>query len=335
MTIREWVHSMPLEKDPNSVTEPRKVASKQLSPIHETEEFRQPQMRFRGFALALAALLLCFVVPLWHLLKFAAGSTLYSHVFLIPLISLCLVWSQRRGLPPPSEPPRQLAAFLLITGFVVLAGYWVAVGSAMTLSEEDSLAFTTLSFLLFFFGVCCLFLGRETLRAIAFPLLFLIFVAPFPTFLREEIELLSQHSSAATADAMLRLSGMPVFRDGLSFQLPGIRLYVAQECSGIHSSLVLFLTSLVASHLFLRTPWRRAVLVLAVFPLAILRNGFRIFVIGQLCVCKGSEMLDSAIHRQGGPVFFALSLVPFFLLLAVLRKLDRAAQEAKPRLGGD
>lgn len=325
---------MPPDKLLNPAREARRIAPKRQPAACDDELPRRPGWA-RGFALATTALVLCFSVPLYHLFLFAAGSTLYAHIFLIPLISLYLIWLRRRRLPPHSEPPRQLAVFLLITGFLVLAGYWVAVGSMLTLTEEDSLAFTTLSFLLCFFGTCCSFLGRETLRAIIFPLVFLVFMVPFPAFLREGIELLSQHGSAAAADAMFRLSGVPIFREGLGFQLPGIRLYVAQECSGIHSSLVLFLTSLVASHLFLRTPWKRAVLVLAVFPLAILRNGFRIFVIGQLCVRIGAEMLESAIHREGGPLFFALSLIPFFLLLIVLRRSDRVVKEVKPeQLGG-
>jgi exosortase C (VPDSG-CTERM-specific) len=325
---------MPPDELPNSVKEQRKIVPKRLPPLQGEEEPRQHPVRLRGFMLAVTALLLCFVVPLCHLLLFAAGSALYSHILLIPLISAYLVWLRRRSLPSDSEPPRQLAVFLLITGFVVLVGFWLAVGSAVTLTEEDSLAFTTLSFLLFFLGVCGLFLGREILQAIAFPLLFLVFIVPFPTFLRNGIELMSQHSSAVAANVMFRLSGMPVFREELGFQLPGIRLHVDPECSGIHSSLVLFLTSLVAGHLFLHRPWTRTVLAAAMVPLAILRNGFRIFVIGQLCVRIGPEMLYSAIHRQGGPIFFALSLVPFFVLLVVLRRLDRAMKEGIPEQHG-
>ncbi|MBI5685363.1 MAG: VPDSG-CTERM-specific exosortase XrtC [Verrucomicrobia bacterium] len=321
---------MPPDELPNPAKEQRKIAPKRRLLIPEEDEPRQHPVRLRGLVLAVAVLLLGFVVPLCRLLTFAAGSALYSHIFLIPLISAYLVWLRRRSLPSDSEPPRQLAAFALMTGVVVLVGYWLAVGSAVTLSEEDSLALTTLSFLLLFAGICCLFVGRETLRVIAFPLAFLFFMAPFPTFVRDWIELMSQHSSAAAADVMFRLSGMPIFREGLAFQLPGIRLNVDPECSGIHSSLMLFLTSLVAGHLFLRKPWTRAVLTAAVLPLAILRNGFRIFVIGQLCVHIGPEMLYHAIHKQGGPLFFALSLVPFFLLLVVLRRLDQAVKEMKP-----
>jgi len=112
-------------------------------------------------------------------------------------------------------------------------------------------------------------------------------------------------------------------REGMVFELPGIAIQVARECSGIHSSWVLFITGLLASHLFLRTRWRKIVLVAFVIPLGILRNGFRIFVIGMLCVHIGPYMIGSVIHRQGGPFFFALSLVPLFLLLLWLRRRER------------
>jgi exosortase/archaeosortase family protein len=85
----------------------------------------------------------------------------------------------------------------------------------------------------------------------------------------------------------------------------------------------LFITSILAGHLFLRSPWKRSVLAAAVIPLALLRNGFRVFTIGELCVHIGPQMIDSFIHRRGGPIFFALSLLPFFLLLFFLAKSDR------------
>jgi hypothetical protein len=59
-----------------------------------------------------------------------------------------------------------------------------------------------------------------------------------------------------------------------------------------------------------------------VIPLGILRNGFRILVIGLLCVNVGPQMIQSLIHRRGGPVFFMLSLIPFFLVMWWLRKGD-------------
>jgi exosortase/archaeosortase family protein len=80
------------------------------------------------------------------------------------------------------------------------------------------------------------------------------------------------------------------------------------------------MTSILAANLFLKTPWRRVALVAFVIPLAILRNGFRILVIGLLCVNIGPQMIHSLIHRRGGPLFFALSLAPLLLLLGWLHK---------------
>ena len=93
---------------------------------------------------------------------------------------------------------------------------------------------------------------------------------------------------------------------------------VARECSGIRSSWVLFITSVLASHTLLKSNWHRAIILLVIVPLGIVRNGFRILTIGLLCVHVSPEMVHSFIHKKGGPIFFALSLVPLFLLLWML-----------------
>jgi exosortase/archaeosortase family protein len=116
---------------------------------------------------------------------------------------------------------------------------------------------------------------------------------------------------------------------GTVFQLPGISIMVAKECSGIRSSLVLVITSLLAANMFLRTTWRRALLVGAVIPLGLLRNGFRILVISLLCVHIGPEMINSPIHRRGGPIFFVASLIPLFVVLWWLRRGEVAAQPTR------
>jgi exosortase len=131
------------------------------------------------------------------------------------------------------------------------------------------------------------------------------------------------------ANLLFHLSGMPFFRVGPVFQLPNITIQVAQECSGIRSSLVLFITSILAANLFLKTTWRRLALIAIIIPLGILRNGFRIFVIGLLCVHVGPQMIHSLIHRRGGPLFFVVSLVPLLLVLWLLRKGDEQTRFAE------
>jgi exosortase C (VPDSG-CTERM-specific) len=154
-------------------------------------------------------------------------------------------------------------------------------------------------------------------------------MVPFPAFLTHATEVFFQHASADAASVMLALSQTPVLRDGLFFKLPGITIEVAQECSGIRSTLVLFITSLVGAYLFFHSKTHRALLTLAIIPIAIVRNGFRIFTIAMLCVHISPDMIRSWIHKRGGPIFFALSLIPFFALLLILYRRERKAKNAR------
>jgi len=270
-------------------------------------------------------LTLAFAGVLWRLCTFAIADDLFSYIPLMPLVSAYLVWTFKAELPRQSSPARLLGAFCLGAGAAALAGYCLMARTATPATVENSLALGTLGWLLSLAGAGCWFLGGATMRALAFPFGLLLFMIPFPVFLRDGLEALLQHGSAEAADWLFILSGTPVLRDGLNFQLSDISLQVAPECSGIHSTWVLFITSLVAGRLILRRPWKRALLCLAVLPLALLRNGFRVFVLGQLCIHISPRMIDSPIHHRGGPLFFVLSLVPFFLLLYFLRKSEVAA----------
>ena len=169
-------------------------------------------------------------------------------------------------------------------------------------------------------------MGWKWMAAAAFPFGFLIFMVPLPDVVVNWLETASKLASAEVAALLFSITGTPMLRDGTVFQLPGIAIEVAQECSGIRSSWVLFITSVLASFLFLKSPWRRVVLVAFVIPLGIVRNGIRILTIGLLCVHMGPEMINSIVHKQGGPLFFALSLIPMFLFLWWLRKGEREAQ---------
>src|SRR5207253_6084508 len=153
-----------------------------------------------------------------------------------------------------------------------------------SLSENDYLALVALSFGCFLAAGGFFFLGRKWMSAAAFPFAFLIFMVPMPDGAADFLETASKLASTEVANWFFSMSGTPFFRDGLRFQLPNILIEVRQECSGIRSSWVLFITSLLAANLFLKSTWHRTILVCFVIPLGIVRNGFRIFVIGMLCV---------------------------------------------------
>ena len=284
----------------------------------------------RGLAPAIGVLLLAFAWPLYRLTRFALGSDLCSYILLVPLIGLGMVWLKRPFPASPGTPNRRLAVVLLAAGAVASVASGLAAFSDAGGPPSNSLVLAVLAFCLLFAGLGGWFLGRRTLRAIAFPLGFLIFLVPPPVGLARALETFLQRTSAVVAYAFFDWTDMPVLRRGaLGFQLPGMNLEVAPQCSGLHSSLALFIVSLPAGYLFLRSPWRRAALSLATIPLGIVRNGFRIFTIGELCVRIGPQMINSYIHRTGGWIFFLLSLGPLFVLLLLLMYAERPAAPPK------
>lgn len=272
---------------------------------------------------ALAVLAVGYAWPLIGLVRVALASDLYSHIILIPFISYYLIRQKRIDFSAAGVPNRGLAGILTGLGILLVLPVIIKFAAGVPLGREDSLALSTLSFVLIFGGLCAYHLGAAIMRGLAFPLGFMVFMVPFPSFLLSSIETFLQHGSAAVAGVMFSFSDTPVLQQDLIFQLPGIRIQVAPECSGIHSSLVLLITSVLAGHFFLRSVATQAVLAFAVIPLALLRNGFRVFVLGELCARISPEMIDSPIHHHGGPIFFALSLIPFFLLLFALVKYER------------
>lgn len=280
----------------------------------------RPSAQLMAFGVVAVGLLGLFGKPLLALFAYTSQSQLNSHILLVPFVSAYLLYIRRHTLPEKvTSSPAWAVIPAAIGGFALFLA-WNPSFFASPLSQNDYLALTTLAFVSFLVAAGFLFLGKKWMAAATFPVAFLIFMVPMPDVMADTLETASKLASADAAYFFFILSGTPILRDGTTFQLPGIAIQVAQECSGIRSSWVLIITSLLAANLFLETTWRRIVLVFFVIPLGILRNGFRIMVIGVLCVRIGPEMINSIIHRRGGPVFFCLSLIPLFLLLWWLRR---------------
>ena len=294
----------------------------------------------RAPLLLLAGVLLIFLKPLGGLIRLALADDMASHALLIPVISYYLLsiknskGSEAEITSPSTDKPGGERAFAgRRIGLPLLALGLILYGVVLFMPfgpATDRLSWAVLAFVMCVAGAHFLFLDPgETARSI-FPCAFLVFMVPLPAFMLHGLEVFFQHASAETANALLTLTGTPALRDGLIFQIPGITIRVAEECSGIRSSYVLFMTSLLAGHLFLKSPWRRIFLAVFVIPLGIFRNGFRICTIAMLCTHIGPEMIHSPIHHRGGPIFFVLSLFPFFAVLVWLHRTERKRSGKPP-----
>jgi len=289
--------------------------------------------RLVGYFLYVAILTLACCGPLVALVRYALKEELHSHIVLIPLVSIYLASLKRDFLPRD----RRGSTAGTVAGALIFALAAVALffGPVLTCDTEWSnnnmMARTAACYALLLVAGGFVCLGTSWMRLLAFPFGLLVFMVPLPDMVVVTLEDLLMRASAWMAHVLFQWTGTPVFRVGQVMELPGMKLEVAHNCSGVRSSLVLFITSLIASYMFLSSSWHRAVLVAMVIPLGIFRNAIRVLVIGLLCVHIGPHMIDSWIHHQGGPLFFAVSLAPLFLAAAWFRQ--REARAARSRIG--
>ena len=290
---------------------------------------RPRRLRVGGFVGYLALLALLFIQPLTSLIVFAysAQGGLYSHILAIPFIAgylLYIDWEQPLATDKGS-----------FFGTITLGAIGIAALAHGGPGIATSLASAATAFVSFAVAGGFLFFGSRWMAAMAFPFAFLVFLIPLPSAALNWLENASAIASTEVAVLFFRLTGVPLVQRGTELQLAGNWYVVGPECSGIRSTLVLFVVTLLVAHLFLKTRWRRTALVAFVVPIGIVRNGFRIWGILLLCVRIGPHMINSPIHRQGGPWFLALSLIPMSLLFLWLRSRESRQTGSRAPAGSE
>jgi exosortase len=272
---------------------------------------------------AFVGLVILSVIIFWKtfhsLTLFSLDHESSSHILLIPLMSIYLLWTERSRIFQVVRPSRVPGATLVLAAialYLFTASHW------SVQDPEQFLPGATLAIVLLWLGGFLLCYGVAAWRRASFSLLFLLLMVPLPpAFLERSIYSLQQ-GSTEIAYLLFKAVGVPVLRQGFLLTVPGVTIEVARECSGIRSSVALFITCLLAAHLFLRTKWRMLVFVLLAFPLAIIKNGIRITTLTLLSVYVDPSFLTGRLHHQGGFVFFLLALAILFPVLLLLQKSE-------------
>ena len=158
----------------------------------------------------------------------------------------------------------------------------------------------------------------------------MFWLVPIPTQALDTVVAIWQQGSAISASLLFSALGVPVTQDGIMLSIPGLSLEVAQECSSLRSSLMLVVTSMVLAHLFLRSFWRKAAVVLVAVPLSIVKNGVRIFTISMLGTRVDPGFLHGNLHHHGGILFFLLALFALLLLIWLLKRGENLSGGTAP-----
>ena len=266
---------------------------------------------FAGYCLGVA---LINVAVLWALFEFSQANATASYVVWIPFVTLALIYQERDVIFGEVRLDWRTGLAILVPGAALM------IAGVLPLSTVTSgLSARVAAIVLLWSGGFLLFYGRGAARRALFPLLFLVCTIPIPAaVLAGAVQVLKVGSTEAVA-GLFTLTGTVHHRDEFVFSLPGVAIEIADECSGIRSSIGLLLTSLLAGHVFLKNAWTKSVLILAVVPMAILKNAIRIVVLTLLSIHVDPGFLTGQLHHEGGIVFFLLALVLMTPILALLR----------------
>jgi exosortase len=297
-----------------------------------------PMAEFQSHLYFVGLLLLGAVVyfrPISDLASLVFQNETYSHIILIPIVSLSLLIIQRRSIlrligHRPVLGSTLCAAGLALYGLAIfLRGHLASQAFRSQDVPNDYLSLCMAGAVTWVCGSFIASYGTHAFKEARFALIFLIFTIPIPMFLLDGIVFALQITSAEASDLIFRLTGVSYHRTGLVFEFSNVSVQVAEQCSGIRSSLSLFILSVITGYLFLGSLSRRIFLSLAIFPITVVKNAFRIVTITLLANFVDLRFLTNHwIHSSGGIPFFAVALAMFIPMVWLLRRTEKLNVQA-------
>jgi exosortase len=236
----------------------------------------------------------------------------YSHGFLIVPLALYFVWERREKLRKIPVAPTSF-------GLVIVAGSVMLLIAGILGSE---LFLTRISILGTIVGVVLFLLGWQHLRALAFPVAFLLLMIPIPAIIFNRIAFPLQLLASQFGESAMGLADVPVLREGNVLILANTTLEVAEACSGIRSLVSLLTLAIVFGYFSDPRGWVRTILGLTSIPVAIVTNGFRVAGTGIAAHRFGAAAAEGFFHEFSGWLVFVAA---FVLMLAVQRAIIRLA----------
>ena len=262
--------------------------------------------------------------PLVMTLGLALGNDAYTHILLILPLSAALIYvdskyGDAKALRVDPQPNPLIGAALL--ALALLIGCYAKWGMGAT-SDDIRLSLAMFALVTWWIASVVFCFGLRAFRSFPLPFCFLFFLVPVPGAALSVIVGWLQHGSAWMTALLFRAVGEPVQRDGIFLSLTGLDIEVAKECSSIRSSCLLVVTTIVLAHLFLRSPWRKALLIVAAIPLSVAKNGLRIFTIAELGTHVDPAFLNGRLHHHGGVIFLGIAVVTVAALVWILRRTE-------------
>jgi len=234
------------------------------------------------------------MVTIWY------RSETFTHGFVVAPIALWLIWRRRHALVELTPKPN----FYLLLVMAGLGLMWL-LGDMVAVNSVTQLAFVAML-------VACVpaILGLQLASAIAFPLGFMFFSVPIGEFIMPQL----MDWTADYTILGLRLSGLPVYREGLYFVIPSGSWSVVEACSGVRYLIASLTVGALYAYLNYQSTSRRLLFVLVSILVPVVANWLRAYMIVMLGHYSGNTIAVGVDHLIYGWVFFGVVILLMFII---------------------
>jgi exosortase D (VPLPA-CTERM-specific) len=278
--------------------------------VARRREFGISQGQWTVLGIGLAAVLVMFQRTILYIFANWEREE-YSHGYLIPVISLLLLWQRRRQFQQMPFSP-SWAGVLLMTFGVGL--YFISAFAAITTLDAYA-------FVIVIAGAFLAVTGWSAFRVALPALALLLLMVPIPAFFFNNLSSSLQLVSSQIGVAVIRMFGISVFLEGNVIDLGSYKLQVVEACSGLRYLFPLLTLGVILVSLVRFPLWIRLLIVVSTIPITVLMNSFRIGVIGVLVEHYGIEQAEGFLHDFEGWIIFMACLLLLVLEIWVVVRL--------------
>ena len=246
----------------------------------------------------------------WLYERYTATDSYYSHGFLVPFVTVFLIWRRREQLKNIELEYSLWGIVLVCVAFII-----------HILSMIAKVFFIDgFSILIFIFGISLFLFGKRLTKIILFPLLFLFFMFPLPLQALYDVSSPLQYFITKTiVFIFVRTVGLPISKDGFEIFMPHGSLAIENACSGLRSLIVMLALGSIFAY-FLRSRFsKRLFLFLCAVPITLFSNIIRIVLLSLVAYIYGPQITKGIFHDITGYLMFAISFCCLLILSNLLQ----------------
>lgn len=237
-----------------------------------------------------------------------APDSYYSHGFLVPLISIFLVWLKRDKLKYIDFIASKSGIFILCCSLLL---------QFLSVLTEVYII-SVISFFMLICGIVIYLFGKDTFKKLLFPIGFLLFMVPMPMFIINYISFPLRQLATAAVVSTIKLAGLPVAQKGFEIIFPNSSLSIDTPCSGLRSLIAFMALGALFAYFLKNSNGKKILLFSLTIPIALVSNYVRILLLSLITFIYGGRIATGTfLHEFSGILVFVMG----FIMLSFVRRI--------------